>query len=237
MNQWVETYLHQFTHACQNNWSDLLLMAEYTHNSWPHKHTKHTPHKLIHGFNPTASFTIPEDSVPAAQECLQELSKSRSEAQKVLQKQIKPVNPSCSFVLGDKVWLDACNLHIRTPSRKLSNRRIGPYMVQAQLSPITYWLQLPEAMKINDVFHIDLLTPYHETDAYGPPPPQLPATLVDGEEEYKVEEIIDNRYNCHWCKRQYLIKWKGYPALENNWVDEQDLHSDRLLAAYCLSKL
>jgi len=91
-------------------------------------------------------------------------------------------------------------------------------------------------MKINDVFHIDLLTPYHETDAYGLPPPQPPATLVDSEEEYKVEEIIDNRYNRCQCKRQYLIKWKGYPAFKNSWVDEQDLDSDELLAAYCLSK-
>ena len=31
MNQWVETYLCQFTNACQNNWSDLLPMAEYAH--------------------------------------------------------------------------------------------------------------------------------------------------------------------------------------------------------------
>jgi len=81
-----ETYLCQFTNAYQNNWSDLLLMAEYAYNSWPYEHTKHTPHELIHGFNPTASFSIPEDSIPAAQECLQELSKSRSEAQKALQK-------------------------------------------------------------------------------------------------------------------------------------------------------
>ena len=137
MNQWVETYLRQFTNACQNNWSDLLPMAEYAYNSWPHEHTKHTPYELIHGFNPTASFSIPKDSVPATQEHLQELSKSRSEAQKALQKRIKPVNPSCSFVSEDKVWLDARNLHIRTPSRKLSNRRIGPYTVKAQLSPVT----------------------------------------------------------------------------------------------------
>ena len=92
-------------------------------------------------------------------------------------------------------------------------------------------------MKIHDVFHVDLLTPYHETNVYGPPPPQLPAILVDGEEEYEVEEIINNRYNRHRCKRQYLIKWKGYPASENSWVDKHNLHSDEILAAYHLSKV
>ena len=78
------------------------------------------------------------------------------------------MNLSRSFVSGDKVWLDAHNLHIRTPSKKLSHRRIGPYAVLQQLSPVTYRLQLPETMKINNVFHVDLLTPYRETNAYGP---------------------------------------------------------------------
>jgi hypothetical protein len=192
MNQWVETYLHQFVNACQNNWSALLPMAEFAHNSWPHKHTKHIPHKLITGINPTASFTVLEDSIPATQEQLQELSQSRLKAQKVLQKQSKPMNPSCSFVSGDKVWLDACNLHIRTPSKKLSHQRIGPYPIQQQLSPVAYCLQLPESMKINNVFHINLLTLYCETDAYGPQPAQPPPELIDGEEEYEVEDIIND---------------------------------------------
>jgi hypothetical protein len=78
-------------------------MAEFAHNSWPHEHTKHTPYELITRINPTASFTVPEDSVPARQERLQELSQSRSEAQKVLQKRSKPMNLLHSFVLGDKV--------------------------------------------------------------------------------------------------------------------------------------
>ena len=236
MNQWVETYLRQFVNARQNNWSTLLPMAEFAHNSWPHEQTKHTPHELITGINPTASFTIPEDSVPAAQERLQELKESRSEAQKALQKRIKPLNVSRSFASGDKVWLDARNLRIRTPSKKLSHRRIGPYPVQEQLSPVTYRLKLPESLKINNVFHVDLLTPYHETDAYGPQPSQPPPVLIDGEEEYEVESIIDDRYNRRKRKKQYLVKWLGYPASENTWVDEQDLHSEDLLAEYRLSK-
>ena len=232
MNQWVTTYLRQFVNARQNNWSDLLPMAEFSHNSWPHEITQHTPHELIIGFNPTASFTVPEDTIPAAQERLQELSRTRSETQQALQKRSKPVNPSRTFVSGDKVWLDSRNLHIKTPSKKLSHRRIGPYPIKDRLSPVTYRLQLPETMKINDVFHVDLLTPYHETDAYGPQPEQPPPVLINGEEEYEVESLIKDRYHKRRRKRQYLVKWKGYPASDNSWVDEQDLHSDELLAEY-----
>ena len=81
-------------------------MAEFAHNSWRHKHTKHTLHELLIGINPTASITIPEDRVSAAQERLKMLKQARTNAQQSLQKCIKPIVPPRTFVLGDKVWLD-----------------------------------------------------------------------------------------------------------------------------------
>jgi hypothetical protein len=63
MNQWVENYLRAFVTECQNNWSKLLPMAEFTHNSWEHEQTKHTPHELIIGINPTTLITTLEDKV------------------------------------------------------------------------------------------------------------------------------------------------------------------------------
>jgi hypothetical protein len=68
MNRWIEDYFRQFVTGRQNDWSARLPIAEFAHNSWRHEHTKHTPHELIISINPTASLTIPEDSVPAAQE-------------------------------------------------------------------------------------------------------------------------------------------------------------------------
>ena len=53
MNQWIENYLREFVNGQQNNWSTLLPVAEFAHNSWRHKHTKYTPHQLILGINPT----------------------------------------------------------------------------------------------------------------------------------------------------------------------------------------
>ena len=66
MNKWIEEYLRQFVLSHQNNWSTLLPMAEFVHNSWRHENTKHTPHKFIIRINPTASIRTPEDSIPAA---------------------------------------------------------------------------------------------------------------------------------------------------------------------------
>ena len=129
MNRWIEDYLHQFVTGRQNDWSTRLPIAEFAHNFWRHEHTNHTPHELIIGLNPTALLTIPEDSVPAAQERLKELQESRADAQKVLQRCIKLYTPPCTFVPGNKVWLDAQNLKIKMPFRKLSPQRYGPFEV------------------------------------------------------------------------------------------------------------
>jgi hypothetical protein len=47
------------------------------------------------------------------------------------------------------------------------------------------------------------------------PAPPPPTTLVDGEEEYKVEAILDSRmcYN----RLEYLLKFKGYNESHNQW--------------------
>jgi hypothetical protein len=57
---------------------------------------------------------------------------------------------------------------------------------------------------------------------------------MDGQQEYEVEEIIDDRSHRH--KQQYLVRWLGYPTSENSWVNAKDLHSSKLLAKYRLSK-
>jgi hypothetical protein len=137
--------------------------VEFARNSWKHEHTKHSPHELITGTNPDASFNVPEDPIPAVQNHLQKLIKARQDTQITLQCCIKPLKVPCSFVSGDQVWLDARNLKIKMPSKKLSPRRYGPYPILEQLSPVTYCIKLPPSLSIMNIFHMDLLTPFHET--------------------------------------------------------------------------
>ena len=134
-----------------------------------------------------------------------------------------------TFKIGDRVWLERRNLHLDRPSIKLSPKGHGPFKIKKVLSPITYQLNLPIQWKIHDVFHIDLLTPYRETDFHGPNFVQPPPDLIDGEEEYKVEQILDARRHGRGHKVQYLIKWKGYPDSDNQWVNWDDLHAEEVL--------
>ena len=88
-------------------------------------------------------------------------------------------------------------------------------MIRDIVGKQAYRLNLPPAMKIHNVFHVSLLEPCDlPRDGTAPPPP--PPIEVDGEEEYKVEEILDSK--TYRGKLQYLMKWLGYPDTDNQWV-------------------
>ena len=60
-------------------------------------------------------------------------------------------------------------------------------------------------MKINNVFHVDLLISHRQTKAYGETYLQPPPELINDEEEYEIEEIIDQHTDKWRRKKQYLV--------------------------------
>jgi len=82
------------------------------------------------------------------------------------------------------------------------------------------------------VFHINLLTPYHKTTLHGSNYSRPPPDLVDNQEEYKVKKVLDSQHFGKKWKKQYLIKWKGYPDSDNEWVDCQDIHAPEAIREF-----
>ena len=129
------------------------------------------------------------------------------------------------------MWLDGRNIKTYHPTAKLVPKRHGPFPIKRALSTITYQLTLPEQWKIHDVFHVDLLTPYRETEFHGPNYARPPPDLIGEEEQYEVEQVLDERNYGRWRKKQYLVKWKGYPDSDNQWLDAKDMENTQELIA------
>ena len=133
---------------------------------------------------------------------------------------------------GDLMWLEGCHLCTNQPTAKLAPKQHGPFPIVQVMSPINYRLKLPTQWSIHDVFHIDLLTPYRETDIHGSNYSRPAPDLIDNEEEYKVKKVLDTRQFGRGRKRQYLIKWKGYPDSDNEWVDHKDIHAPEAIREF-----
>ena len=59
------------------------------------------------------------------------------------------------------------------------------------------------------------------------PSPPLPE-IVDGEEEWVVEQILDSKV-INW-KLCYLVKWEGFGMEHNSWEPQNNLHAPEQVA-------
>ena len=68
--------------------------------------------------------------------------------------------PAQEFKVGDMVFLDAGDIQITRPSRKLSHRRLGPFPIDGQVGNGAYRLRLPLSMsRLHPVFNVVKLSP------------------------------------------------------------------------------
>ena len=129
------------------------------------------------------------------------------------------------YQVGDYVLLS--NEHMPVPGqgiiRKLRAIWDGPYKIVARVGEVDYKLALPPTMRIHPVFHVSRLKPYHAPDRRYPDRQSapVPPVVVQGEEEYQVEALMGDRQRGR--RKQFLVKWLGYPSSDNTWEYEDDL--------------
>jgi Chromo (CHRromatin Organisation MOdifier) domain len=211
----------------------MLPITEFTHNSWKHDVTHKTPHKLLTGIRPQVNVKLIKENIPATLNQLVELEEARKLAQERLEacqkvRDTKKGQQWAELEEGDQVWLEVKNFKVKG-AKKLMPCRYGPFKITKKISPVAYQLDLPQSMKIHNVFHVDLLSPYKEMEAYGTLYTRPPLDIKEGEEEYEVKAILDMRHFGQWKKLQYLVHWVGYPHVDDTWVNHKDLHAPELL--------
>jgi Chromo (CHRromatin Organisation MOdifier) domain len=134
--------------------------------------------------------------------------------------------------VGDLVWLKGINLKVTHLKAKLDTKRYSLFPITKEISPVVFQLALPPQWCIHNVFHASLLMPYKEMEEHGDNFAQPPPELIDREEEYEVEQIMNLR--CIGCakKLQYLLWWKRYSCPYDSWQDATEVHTPELIKEY-----
>jgi len=242
VNQELEQYLRLFTNQRQDDWVGLLPFAEFQYNNQVHSSTQHPPFLLDTGCVPRMGFEPdqPRSHMESVNEFKEQMADTLEEAKAALAKSKDDMTlyynrkrtPAPEFKAGDMVFLDASDVQTTRPLKQLSHWRLGLFPINSRVGNGVYRLRLPPSMsRLHPIFNVVKLS-------LAPPDPifgcqtSLPPLLeiVDGEEEWVVEEILDSQMvNQKLC---YLVKWEGFGVEPNSWEPWDNVHVPELVADF-----
>lgn len=231
-NQTVENMLRAYIgYDKSRRWSDDLKEIEFTINSHHSEASGTSPFMMLYGFNPRTSWnsiSVGEYSeneldliakrAIIRQEALQHLAHARTS----MARKYDENRHERTIKVGDEVYIENRS-GLTIPglvSTKTGPKRFGPFRVKSLVGQGAVKVELPTSYRMHDTIsrrHITVAQP----DSWNRIPDRPPPVVTDEDsEEYEVEAVLDERL--HRKRKQYLIKWLGYPAHEATWVDESE---------------
>ncbi len=232
----------------QDDWSSLLLLAEFTYNNAMNKMIRVSPFFTNKGYHPSlvAELNIQVSSTGAQCFILDldnlhaELKQSIVKAQECYQKYAdEHCSPAPPLKIGNQVYVKVKYFHTTQPLKKLSEKNLGPYEISAIPSSHSFTLRLPQHFhSIHPVFHISQLEPV-ELDPFPQCIQPLPPPVeIDGNIEYEVSEVLNSKLDRHFQGNKllcYLVCWTRYEGMEEetSWISAQDLeHAQDMIRAF-----
>ncbi|SLM35309.1 reverse transcriptase domain protein [Lasallia pustulata] len=212
LNQTLEQYLRNYMNYQQDNWVELLPVAQLAYNTAKNATIGCTPFYANYGFEADVK-NVPRGLQPIAQ-------KAKVKAEDLANRKKGP-----SLEEGDKVYLLQRNIRTDRPVKKLDHTKLGPFRIKKAFGPDVYKLELPKSMKIHPVFHITVLEPAHPSIPVATQVPILETN--DNDKEYVVEKVLQSQLVDG--RLQYLVKWKGYSMDNNTWEPASQFTSKKVL--------
>jgi len=168
-NQTLEQYLHIYCNYQQDNWLELLLLAEFAYNNAPSTTTGISPFFTNKGYYPNL-MVYPEQDIASSyiREFIVDLDEIQGTLKEEIakaQKQYQSFTDShrqqpLDFKVGQSVFMRSQYFQTTRLSKKLSKKYLGPYEIIAQPSPQSFILCLPDTMRaVHPVFHVSMLEP------------------------------------------------------------------------------
>jgi hypothetical protein len=239
VNQTVELFIRTFGNYEQNDWEELLPLAEYAYNNSVTTATGLSPFYANYGFHPRtnwpvdnpvrnpASKTYAHWMTSVHETCVKSLERTQERMSKYYDEHKQPPP---NIKVGDMVMLHGRNLKTRRPSKKFDDKMFGPFRVERVISPMAIRLKLPRSWKIHPTFHVKLLEPFRTSRLRTPPDTTQILNDLDNvlTEDYVPEKIMGSSFNRGQNRVRYLVQWEGYPD-EADWTEEPLEHLENTL--------
>jgi len=139
-NQTLEQYLRIYCNYQQDNWSELLPLAEFVYNNAPSATTGVSPFFANKGYHPNL-LVYPERDIASsrARDFVVDLDELQGTLKKEITKAQMQYQPSADsreqqpldFQVGQPVFVKSQYFQITRPSKKLSEKYLGPYEIIA----------------------------------------------------------------------------------------------------------
>jgi len=243
-NQVLEGYLRTFVNYDQNNWYQLLRLAEHAYNNSAINAHKMTPVFANYSFHPQTEWMKEREAHnPGAtlyahwmqhihQQAKQTLENTRESMKKYYDRK---ATEQPSIEVGDLIMLNVKNIRTKRPSKKLSPKLYGPFKVLEKKGSRAYKLEISPRWKIHPVFHISLLEPYRASNRPKREQPPRDSEEINGDSEWKIERIVKSEIisytgkvrgrNKSVKKLRYFVKWKGCAEDENTWEPPEGMRN------------
>ena len=229
-NQDLERHLRTYCSHLQDDWAKWLPLTEFADNDATSAATGVTPFFSNKGFNPRMSFSPDttdydstrkrldaakaEDITEQMQNVLAFIRQNMELAQVSMAKQTNRHRKDVTFDVGDMVFLTNKNYDTDRPSKKLDDKKWGPFEV-TELIGTSYRLRLPTTMRIHDVFHASYLAkaPTNPLPGQNNPPP---GPINIDKDEWEVSDILNAKL--FYGHLKYRVKWTGWDD-DLHWYD------------------
>jgi len=207
-------------------------MAEFAYNNKAHSSTRTLPFKANYRQDPRMGFEgRKKGRYAGAEKFIEKMKEIQEEAKAVLGKvqadMKKYANKKRSDVeeykVEDLVILSTKDLKYQMVGRrteKLTERFVGPYKIKEIISSNAVKLELPSTVRIHLVVNVSRIRRY-VGQVKGQKKKQPAPVIIEGEEEWEVERILNKRKVRG--KERYLVCWKGFTVESNTWEGRENL--------------
>ena len=204
-----------FINHRQEQWLDWLGTAEFAYNNKVYSSTKTLPFKANYGQDPRMGFKVrKKERYKGAEKFIIKMKEIQEKAKTALEKAQEEMKIYTNrkrgkvnkYKVGDLVMLSTKDLKYQMVGRrteKLMERFVGPYKVKKIMSANVVKLELPSTIRIHPVVNVSRIHRYIG-QIEGQRKEQPAPVIIEGEEEQKVERIL----NKQWIreKDKYLVQ-------------------------------